>query len=184
MSQSDVEQLATFMGHTLSVHNKDYRLPDDVFQTAKIAKLLLLMERGEAGKYKGKCLEEIDLNLEENLDIGESDEDNINSLDVNINKQNDELELENDQGLVKEKPKTQIRKRELVPWTVQQKQIVQSFFANHIKQQKAPKRAECSKMVELYPNVFQNKSWTKIKVFVQNCYMKKQKEHLTENILN
>lgn len=174
MSQSDVEQLATFMGHTLNVHNKDYRLPDDVFQAAKIAKLLLLMERGEAGKYKGKCLEEIDLNLEENIDIEDSDEDNIRPLDVDINTQHEQFELENEQELEKEKP--MMRKRELVPWSVQQKQIVKSFFADHIKQQKAPKRAECNEMVELYPDVFHNKSWTKIKVYVQNCYTKKNKD--------
>lgn len=54
MSNNDIEQLATFMGHTLGVHSKVYRLPDDVYQTAKIAKILMLMERGDAGKYKEK----------------------------------------------------------------------------------------------------------------------------------
>lgn len=67
MTSNDIEQLATFMGHTFDVHSKSYRLPDDVYQTAKIAKLLLLMERGDAGKYKGKTLEEIDLDMEEEI---------------------------------------------------------------------------------------------------------------------
>lgn len=58
-SSSEVEQLATFMGHTVDVHKKMYRLPDDVYQTAKVAKILMLMERGEAGMYRGKTLEEI-----------------------------------------------------------------------------------------------------------------------------
>ena len=44
MSDCDIEQLATFMGHTDRVHRGEYRLPDDVFQTAKICKLLLMME--------------------------------------------------------------------------------------------------------------------------------------------
>lgn len=55
------------MGHTLNVHSKVYRLPDDVYQTAKIAKLLMLMERGDAGKYKGQSLEEIDVDMNEDL---------------------------------------------------------------------------------------------------------------------
>ncbi|KAJ8939196.1 hypothetical protein NQ318_019437 [Aromia moschata] len=55
MENEDVEQLATFMGHTLDVHRKEYRLPDDIFQTAKIAKLLL-MESGDAWKYQEKTL--------------------------------------------------------------------------------------------------------------------------------
>lgn len=62
-----MEQLATFMGHTNEVHKKFYRLPDDVYQTAKISKLLILMEDGKADAYKGKSLEEIDLDLNEEL---------------------------------------------------------------------------------------------------------------------
>nr|CAH7725106.1 unnamed protein product [Callosobruchus chinensis] len=46
MSENYIEQLATFMGHTVNVHKPVYRLPDDIYQTAKIAKLLLLMEKG------------------------------------------------------------------------------------------------------------------------------------------
>ncbi|KAG5866267.1 hypothetical protein JTB14_013618 [Gonioctena quinquepunctata] len=48
MTSNDLEQLSTFMGHTSDVHKQAYRLPDDVYQTAKISKLLLLMEKEEA----------------------------------------------------------------------------------------------------------------------------------------
>lgn len=41
-----------------------HRLPQDVFQTAKIAKLLVMMDKGEGGTNQGKTLREIDLNLE------------------------------------------------------------------------------------------------------------------------
>lgn len=76
MSDNDIEQLANFMGHTSGIHRKSYRLPDDIFQTAKISKLLILMEDGKADAYKGKSLDEIDLNLDdevvgENVDIEE-----------------------------------------------------------------------------------------------------------------
>lgn len=67
MSENEIEQLASFMGHTLSVHKQNYRLPDDVYQTAKISKLLLLMESGKADMYKGRSLDEIDLHLEEEI---------------------------------------------------------------------------------------------------------------------
>lgn len=49
MTENDMEQLASFMGHTLGIHRTSYRLPDDVYQTARISKLLILMEKGEAG---------------------------------------------------------------------------------------------------------------------------------------
>ncbi|KAJ8942578.1 hypothetical protein NQ314_010034 [Rhamnusium bicolor] len=79
LSESDMEQLASFMGHTLGIHRSSYRLPDDVFQTAKISKLLLLMEKGGAGKFKGKTLDEIDLNMDEDL-METSEEDNVENM--------------------------------------------------------------------------------------------------------
>lgn len=56
MSPNDIEQLTTFMGRTESVTTV-YRLPDDVYQTAVLSKLLTAMCDGTAGKHKGKTLE-------------------------------------------------------------------------------------------------------------------------------
>lgn len=67
MSEGDIEQLATFMGHTERVHRSEYRLPDDVYQTAKICKLLLMMESGTAAQWKGMRLEDININMEDDL---------------------------------------------------------------------------------------------------------------------
>ncbi|KAG5867595.1 hypothetical protein JTB14_026838 [Gonioctena quinquepunctata] len=67
MNENEIEQLATFMGHTMGVHKNSYRLPDDIYQTDKISKLLILMEDGRGKDFKGKKLDEIELNLEENL---------------------------------------------------------------------------------------------------------------------
>jgi hypothetical protein len=67
MNDQDIEQLSTFMGHTSGVHKMEYRLPDNVFQTAKVAKMLLMMEGGTTKEFAGKTLNEIEVNLEENL---------------------------------------------------------------------------------------------------------------------
>ncbi|KAJ3639911.1 hypothetical protein Zmor_003240 [Zophobas morio] len=56
-----MEQIATFMGHTKKTHAEFYRLPQDLFQTAKVAKILLLMEKGRGKEFKGKSLNEIEL---------------------------------------------------------------------------------------------------------------------------
>ena len=77
MTENDIEQLSNFMGHTTGVHRRNYRLPDDIYQTVKISKLLLLMEDGKADAYKGKSLDEINLNMEEELE-GET----INNFDI------------------------------------------------------------------------------------------------------
>ncbi|KAI4463010.1 hypothetical protein MML48_4g00011825 [Holotrichia oblita] len=83
MSDNDIEQLSTFMGHTVNVHRGSYRLPDDVFQTAKISKLLLLMEKGEAAQYKGKKLDEINLDMNVEFDLSDSDSDEAEPLSNN-----------------------------------------------------------------------------------------------------
>ncbi|KAL3277827.1 hypothetical protein HHI36_013169 [Cryptolaemus montrouzieri] len=61
LNETKIEQLATFMSHTIGIRKNSYRLPDDVHQTAKISKLLLLMEGG---------------NLENLLDTEEKDDEN------------------------------------------------------------------------------------------------------------
>lgn len=45
----------------------EYRQSDDIFQTAKVMKMLIMMENGTAGQFKGKSFDEIDFNLPENL---------------------------------------------------------------------------------------------------------------------
>ncbi|KAK5644959.1 hypothetical protein RI129_006259 [Pyrocoelia pectoralis] len=84
LSEQDLEQLASFMGHTSEIHKSCYRLPNDLYQIAKVSKLLILNERGEASKYKGKTLDEIDIDLnaveEENSD---EDDDRENNNDNN-----------------------------------------------------------------------------------------------------
>lgn len=55
------------------------RLPQDVYQTAKVSKLLLLMEKG-AVKYKGKALKDID--IDPHNDVAEEDTDDEMETEV------------------------------------------------------------------------------------------------------
>ncbi|KAJ8949485.1 hypothetical protein NQ318_005952 [Aromia moschata] len=178
MENEDVEQLATFMGHTLDVHRKEYRLPDDIFQTAKIAKLLLLMESGDAGKYQGKTLDEI--NLEEDL---MNPEKNNETSEEDVSDEEGELlqqikctpQISN--KVEQKKEVATVKKRVLTKWSDRQKQVALNFFKEHIKQKKPPKRDECAKLKELNGDLFNNKDWLKIKVFIQNIYTNKLKKY-------
>ncbi|KAK9674796.1 hypothetical protein QE152_g40846, partial [Popillia japonica] len=42
MEDDEMEQIATFMGHTKKTHAEFYRLPQDMYQTAKVAKIQVL----------------------------------------------------------------------------------------------------------------------------------------------
>lgn len=168
LTECEVEQLANFMGHTTGVHKNSYRLPDDVYQTAKISKILLLMEKGNLVGHKGKTLEEI--NMEEDLqnDNNSSGEDPVEEQDIISEEIVSEVVLKST-AVIAEKRKA---KRQLVPWTSEQKQIVTNFFANHIKRKLPPKKHECNELIKVHPHIFHNKNWLKMKVFVQNIYTK------------
>lgn len=186
MNDNEIEQLATFMGHTVNVHKQVYRLPDDVYQTAKIAKLLMLMEKGEAGKFKGKTLDEVNLDMDDEISTDETGPLDINEnavsgevgestvpLDADI--EESQRSVSNDKPTKSIKNVTNKKKRILIPWTAEQKKVVKEFFAAHIKSARPPRREECDSFIEQYPELLKNKSWTKIKVFVQNLYTKKSK---------
>lgn len=66
-------------------------------------------------------------------------------------------------------------KRILVPWTAERKTIELDYFTNHIKHSTPPKRIECEHLKEHKKNMLSNKTWLKIKVFVQNQYIKQNK---------
>lgn len=175
MNENDLEQLATFMGHTLGVHRSSYRLPDDVFQTAKIAKILLLMEQGSLSDFKGKTLDEINVNLEADIFethdniIDESVAEKIDDLSEEISNEALEINKKICNPPKKRKCSVPTKKRILTPWTEEQKKIVLSFFKKHIKDKRAPKRHECEELLKRFPQL-KNKEWQKIKVFVQNKY--------------
>ncbi|CAG9788289.1 unnamed protein product [Diatraea saccharalis] len=191
MKETDIEQLANFMGHTQAVHRQNYRLPDDVYQTAKLSKLLLLMESGDADYYKGKSLDDIDLDLEQDLlqdtheDIDQNDEimeyeavmptENLNEPIIDANVHDSTLKTPQLCDITNSTENKTKKKRNLIPWTAQQKNIVTKFFSKHIKSQVPPKRHECEELRDLHPDIMHNKDWLKIKVFVQNAYTKGKK---------
>ncbi|XP_063923052.1 uncharacterized protein LOC135137359 [Zophobas morio] len=195
MSENDMEQLASFMGHTLGIHRSSYRLPDDLYQTAKISKLLLLMEKGAAGEHKGKKLDEINIDLEENL-LDDTNNTNDNGIEIMIEEaeiedriydlnrigevceqsEQQRVEADHDKPSCSQTTKSDSsKKRILVPWTEKQKSVVTTYFKDHIKKKQPPKRLECEKLIATHGDLFQNKNWLKIKVFIQNKYTNKLK---------
>uniref|UniRef100_A0A6P7H056 Uncharacterized protein LOC114349178 n=1 Tax=Diabrotica virgifera virgifera TaxID=50390 RepID=A0A6P7H056_DIAVI len=136
------------MGHTIGIYKGSYRLPDDIYQTAKISKLLLLMEQGGAAQFKGKSLNDIDLDLEENL-LNTDDNmpiteatDLIPEVNICENKAsgiNSSVALSGASNSSKEQNKKE--KRSLVPWKeAQQTVVVIKYFSDHIKNKKPPKK--------------------------------------------
>ncbi|KAB0791718.1 hypothetical protein PPYR_03518 [Photinus pyralis] len=66
LSKDESKQFAQFMGHTEKTHQEFYELPVDIYQTAKVSKILLASEKGIPAQYKGRSL--ADINFDENLE--------------------------------------------------------------------------------------------------------------------
>ena len=61
LQECDLDILAGFLGHNIQVHRNFYRLPQETLQLAKVSKVLLAYDRGQIASYKGKNLDEIQL---------------------------------------------------------------------------------------------------------------------------
>lgn len=162
-----MEQLSKFMGHTLQTHCNYYRMSDKVYQKAQISKLLNLMMEGGVEEFKGKTLEEINIDLSP---IGyDENVGNLNSYPVD----NPDCEMPSTSAKVTKKigeakkvmpPKQDKRES----WTKTQKNTLQTFFSDHIKLRKAPTEREITELSEKYPQLFKGKKWTSIKAIVYN----------------
>lgn len=65
LKDNELDVLANFLGHDIKVHREYYRLPDATIQVAKVAQLLLRMEKGGVGLTGDETLESIRLDEEE-----------------------------------------------------------------------------------------------------------------------
>lgn len=169
MDNEDLEQLASFMGHTTKTHNEWYRLPSDIYQTAKVSKILLLAQNNSVDQYKGCSLNELD--VEE--DILQDDSDS----ECEGNERFKEVDT-----LAVELPSTstrimdnQIKKRVLKKWSAEAKRATEKFFAYNISKNIPPKKKEVEKLISTNPSLFQGRNWQSIKVYVCNIYSKKDK---------
>uniref|UniRef100_A0A096LZJ8 Uncharacterized protein n=1 Tax=Poecilia formosa TaxID=48698 RepID=A0A096LZJ8_POEFO len=64
LSNTELDQVAYFLGHDIRVHRQFYRLPEGTLQLAKISKVLVALEQGCLVEFKGKSLDDIDIGPE------------------------------------------------------------------------------------------------------------------------
>ncbi|XP_041929786.1 uncharacterized protein LOC121693962 [Alosa sapidissima] len=75
LKDTEMDQLAGFLGHDITVHRKFYRLPEGTLQLAKVSKVLMALERGSLMNFKGQNLDQIEINPNETIPEEESESD-------------------------------------------------------------------------------------------------------------
>ncbi|KAG5877457.1 hypothetical protein JTB14_024990 [Gonioctena quinquepunctata] len=169
----EMEQIARFMGHTEKTHREFYRLTEDTYQTAKVAKVLLLLNAGKGNEFKGKSLNEIEVDqevvdiFEDNIseeDIDESSSRGITSYDTSDVSEITEHRVKSPKENISNS-KTHRRIR----WSDAEKKLVFKFFKKNIEKKKAPKKGECLDFIRLNKS-FMESDWLRIKTLVYNTY--------------
>ncbi|KTG38795.1 hypothetical protein cypCar_00042030 [Cyprinus carpio] len=68
LDENEADQLADFLGHDIRIHRQYYRLPEGTLQLAKMSKVLMAMEKGTLSSFKGKRLDDIEIDPNEQLE--------------------------------------------------------------------------------------------------------------------
>ncbi|XP_049890842.1 uncharacterized protein LOC126384039 isoform X1 [Epinephelus moara] len=76
LENDELDHLAKLLGHDIRADRDYYRLPEAAVELAKIAKLLLAMEKGSLERFKGNSLDEIEIEdeLEPDVEQGNPEE--------------------------------------------------------------------------------------------------------------
>lgn len=67
LSENEYDWLARHLGHDIRVHRDFYRLQENAVELTKVSRLLMAVDQGEAHKFAGKPLK--DINVEGTLQI-------------------------------------------------------------------------------------------------------------------
>ncbi|XP_039650480.1 uncharacterized protein LOC120555658 [Perca fluviatilis] len=67
LRDNEMDDLADFLGHDIRVHRQFYRLPEGTLQLAKISKVLVALERGQISEFRGRTLDEISIDPNEEM---------------------------------------------------------------------------------------------------------------------
>ena len=89
------------MGHELHIHRDFYRLHESTVEIAKVSRILIAVDSGEARKYKGKSLNEIaieDISFE-SAQVGSNEEVDMNEGTANSEVESCHSESENEKSV-------------------------------------------------------------------------------------
>ena len=163
LTNVELSQLATFMGHDLNVHMDHYRLPDDVLQITKVGRLLIAAEEGKFSRGKHMNLSDIP--------IDEEEIEGISLNDSSLNRILTEGELSNSSGHfvsrnLKERNSKQRKKFTRKMWQPVEKTLVENYFKKNISKITIPGKHECLDFLHQNPTI--QRSWCNIKDYIRN----------------
>nr|CAI5858790.1 unnamed protein product [Callosobruchus analis] len=181
------KQIATIL-QLMSFQNDEMeqiaRLTEDTYQTAKVAKVLLLLNAGKGSEFKGKCLNEIEvgndvLELEIDETDGTGNEIQVKDAESREDKSSSRTSISVDyphlESNSNEPPKPDITNKKIKPqkricWSSEEKQLMLKYFQKNIIKCVAPRKQDCLDFINKNESIFKKEDWIRVKTFVYNTY--------------
>nr|XP_055046116.1 uncharacterized protein LOC129432007 isoform X2 [Misgurnus anguillicaudatus] len=167
LDENEADQLADFLGHDIRIHRQYYRLPEGTLQLAKMSKVLMAMEKGTLSSFKGKRLDEIEIDPNEQLeaegDTMSSDEEDCSDLPQTTSP----VPAETDQPSASQKDQGSSipPKRK---WEEVEVKAVEKHMMKFIKTCKVPGKQDCERCIQAEPEALKERTWTGVKNYVRN----------------
>ncbi|XP_073730464.1 uncharacterized protein [Misgurnus anguillicaudatus] len=167
LDENEADQLADFLGHDIRIHRQYYRLPEGTLQLAKMSKVLMAMEKGTLSSFKGKRLDDIEIDPNEQLeaegDSMSSDEEDCSDLPQTTSP----VPAETDQPSASQKDQGSSipPKRK---WEEVEVKAVEKHLMKFIKTCKVPGKQDCERCIQAEPEALKKRTWTGVKNYVRN----------------
>ncbi|KAI4905149.1 hypothetical protein NFI96_011546, partial [Prochilodus magdalenae] len=197
MTNTEMDQLANFLGHDIRIHREFYRLPEKTLQLAKISKILMALEQGRIAEFQGKNLDEIGIEPDEKvLDSGEDDEvedeevmtmqegscsstimeaSAVETLPPSLRNDmpppHNTCEQTSDErpsgASVMRSSKGKVTPKK-TPWQQTEVQAVERHMNRFLTSCIVPSKSDCEKCLRAEPEALKNRDWKNLKFYVYN----------------
>ncbi|KAM3618408.1 uncharacterized protein V6R79_020019 [Siganus canaliculatus] len=184
MTDTEMDQLANFLGHDIRIHREFYRLPEKTLQLAKISKVLMALEQGRLSEFHGKNLDEIGIDpdgtnkyiclfsAEAVADDSLAPTERSTMLPAACKRQrtpspqSDELSEKDCSSKPPSKGRGTQKKK--TPWQQKEVQAVEKQMSRFITSCIVPNKSDCEKCLKAEPEAVKHRDWRNLKFYVYN----------------
>ncbi|XP_057688017.1 uncharacterized protein LOC130913423 [Corythoichthys intestinalis] len=181
-TKTEMDQLSDFLGYDISLQQQMYQLPEGTLQLAKIGKVLMALEDGHLTEMKGKSVDDLHIDPEENVQL---DRKRFRSLDETdeSDTQDDEVTAErshttepdvqqdsvtqstnHDKALKSKEQEGRKRKK----WDDEEVAAVERHLMSFISSCQLPRKIDCQKCLKKEKMALRSRDWKSIKFYIKN----------------
>ncbi|CAM4574316.1 unnamed protein product [Leuciscus chuanchicus] len=167
------------IGHDIRIHRQFYRLPEGTLQLAKMSRILLALEKRRLADFKGKNLDEIIIDPEENVTV-DSDLEESTSNPKECTTVSSPQHTECEENKLPADPVSKKKRGHIkaTAWNKNEIDAVENHMMRFIKNRKVPGKADCARCLEAEPSALKQREWSALKFYIKNRISTQQRKDL------